>query len=247
MLHLKRLFLFYCINVVITLTHSAYYRVGIIDLIKEPSFWIVHLIFVLIAHIIGFAIFSFKKSNNIGNTYLYSQIFVSSCFIFFILYTNYSDWQHEKKYGNIETNQDYFKYYEGDDKYEKKIAFDTLITKFSNPNEIKITGSLCSNKDTIVNGDNRLLYFITLFYKKNNSKTNYKAAFTMLKPNAKILYYDKPFDEADRKKIDSIYQNMKKDVENNLNNIPDSTRRAIEKEVPKELIDSLFVHYTPKP
>jgi hypothetical protein len=121
----------------------------------------------------------------INNTTAYAQkaTYRICLFIFFVFVssTTYFIWQHEKKFGNTEANQRYFKYFKGEYANEIKIAFDTLSKTFPNPNSFRIVESIVKPYQTSsdsLDGKKTVIFYTDIMYKIRDKKTIHQAYFS---------------------------------------------------------------------
>ena len=190
------------------------------------------LFVLLIAQFIGLLTIVVQKSINKSKVYHNSRVIVAISFAVITFITLFLNWKHEKNFGNIESNEDYFKYFASESEHQEKIAFDSLSNKFNNPNAFKIVGSFNDNKDTNFNGETKTIYFLTLLYQKANDKENFKANFRVLNDTATILYYDQLLDKKDYDKIDTFNMQVKRNFRDAIKQVTDSLRQELKKEFP---------------
>jgi len=229
MVAFKRLLFFYIINLLVYLLLSLLFGRQLLVLLQNMGFRLlaIPLLVIIPALIIGFIIMTFVNNNQKTNKiFITTYIICSSLFGLIILEKYFSSWKHERNFGNIESNEDYFKYFIKDNLDEKKISFDTLLTKFSNPNEIEIQGTMSKTKDSIITNSKNSIYFIRIMYKKNTSKGIYKADFTVYNHIAQMHYYDIPLTESDKKSIMISEQKIKKDIKDAI--------KVVENEIEKK-------------
>lgn len=168
-----------------------------------------------------------------STVYNYSLTIVSIITALMLFGTRFSDWKHERDFGNAEANNDYFKYFNGQYEYEKKLAFDKLSTKFVSPNDFRILGNFTDTKDSFINGKTRTIYSMTYFYQKKDDKDYYKALFTIFDGKAELLTYDEALNLNDYSKIVRFSREVKVTLTNTWRELPDSVKAQIQKEFPE--------------
>lgn len=225
---LKRLTFFYFANLTIFIIVRTLFGGQLYYLITNVWVWVVPLFNLLVGQIIGF--FSFiliDKKEQKAKIFYKCAVITCVGFVTVLFGEKLIDWNHQKNFGNIKSNEYYFKYFTEYKKQEKIIAFDTLLKKFKDPNDIKITGAFVHGVDTIIDNSRDTIYFLKLFYRKNNQDGNYKADFTIFKNAAHMNFYDKLLDQNDELRIDSISKSAKKNLEDALKDAPDSLKKII--------------------
>lgn len=156
-----------------------------------------------------------------GKIFTISHAVCSIAFLLLLIGMQISNWNHNRKYGNIEANKDYFLNTEYMDMTDYKISFDTLITRFSNPNDIRITGSIGDVMDTTIKNTKHKVRYVRLTYTKNNSTEEYKADFLVYNAKAHIYYYNIPLNNSDKKRIDAEQRKIKKLLDDILTSTED--------------------------
>ena len=206
-------------------------------ILQSLGFWILPLFVILVGQIVGFV-----ATLIFGNPLLKQKIFNVSFIISFIGFatiislSKYSNWRHRKDFGNIEANQDYFKYFAGDYVIEEKIAFDSLSKLLVDSNSFRITGTSVKAIDTTVNGHAETTYFTTFHYRKESQKLHFKAQFAVLQNIARLIYFDIPFDQNDYHQIDSFHKVVRNSVKESMKVVPDSIKDKIKKDF-QDIID----------
>lgn len=234
---IKRLILFYFINLLIFLFINTLFGVQITRIVFSSGLWLLPLIFVFLGQVLGFiSVIAIERPGKNKKIFHICAIVTSIAFASIVFFVKFSYWKHERDFGNIESNTNYFKYWADDYKKEKMMAFDTLIKKFTNPNEIKLTGSFVNKKDTIIDGYKETSYLLRLIYKKKHEDEKYKADFIIVKNKTNLLYFDKPLDNSDQFTIDSLQKKGTEDINAAIKLLPDSIRGQIKKEF-KDIID----------
>jgi hypothetical protein len=117
-------------------------------LIKTSTLWItVPLIVIVVGHLIGFVATSLidkasasRRIFNISYSIVFLTLMATSS------YFKYLAFEHEKHFGNIESNLYHYKSYMS---FEEQNAFDSL-SKLLGPNAFKITGGSKKEVDTVL-------------------------------------------------------------------------------------------------
>lgn len=197
-------------------------------MLKSVGLWILPLFIIAIGQIIGFVVYvAFQKPLLKQKVFNVSYLIAFICFTGIIFYFKYSSWRHEKDFGNIEANQDHFKYWDGPYKTEEKIAFDSLSKLLVNPNSFKLTGSKVHGIDTVLNGYKQTIFLTTLIYEKENQEQTLKAKFLVISNTAHLIYFDRPLNQADNRRLDSLGKVVKKTFNESIKFLPDSIKKDI--------------------
>jgi hypothetical protein len=249
---LKRLPLFYGINLLAIVILLSPFSVGpngfsfsyhLIRLLKEPGMWLYPLVITLLGQGIGFMIYYVindpLRKRRIFN---WSAISVSAVSTLLILYIALSDLDHQRRFGNIESNESFFSSEIYDSyKLEKETAFHILLTKMKSPNDIRLTGAFVRSKDTLLNNYAETMHFVKFVYEKTEASGPYKAFVSILKGKGNVLYYDAPLEVSDRIQMDSLRQEQDPEyiLDKVMKQIPDSTpnKKELEKEIRKILTE----------
>lgn len=125
----------------------------------------------------------------------------------------------------MEANKEYFRNTEYMDMTDYKISFDTLITKFSNPNDIRIRGSYGDVIDTTIESTKHKMRYIRLMYSKNNSVEEYKADFIVYNATANMVYYNILLNESDKKRIISEERKVKKLLKDIITSVENEAKK----------------------
>jgi hypothetical protein len=233
----RRLTLFYFINLVIFLLARILFGGHLFDLILKPSSWVVALIILIAGQIVGFFYFiAHEKVERKAKIFYNCALFTSIGFGLIILSAEIVDWKHQKDLGNIESNEDYFKYFVDQNKSEKKIAFDSLIKKFKDPNDIKIIGTEINWSDTTIGGSKDTIYFLKYLYNKNYKEGKFEADLTIFKNAAHVNSYDKLLTKSEEHRLDSIHKKGIHNLKEAIKNAPDSIRKIANDNF-KEVLD----------
>jgi hypothetical protein len=228
---LKRIIILYFSSIVAYIIISKLFGGQIVYMLKSRGLWLTPLLIILAGQIIGFvtalALEKPHLKQKIFNiTYLIAFLgFVATSFYF-----KYTSWRHKRDFGNIEANQDHFKYFGGQYATEEKVAFDSLSKILVDPNSFELTGGNVHGIDTILNGHKQTIFFTTLRYKKENQETTLKAKFAVINNTAQLIYYDIPLDKEDNYRIDSLGKAVIKNFNDAMKVIPDSLKKEIKKD-----------------
>ena len=225
---IKRIAIFYCVNLFIYIIINVLFGGHLSDIVDSLAVWILPLFILFVGQTIGF--FSFvliDKNEQKARIFYKSALITSICYATILIGSKLINWNHHRKFGNIESNEDYFKYFIENNKEEKRIAFDTLIKKFKDRNAIRITGSASDGIDTIINGSPDTMYHLQFFYKKNNQTENYKSDFTIFKRIAHLNFYDRLLDANDEYKRDTLTKKAIQNVQDAIKDAPDSIKKIV--------------------
>lgn len=228
---LKRILILYFSSLLVFIIFSTLFGNNVFSILKSTGFWILPIFLILVGQIIGYVL-----SLGLEETHLKKRIFNISYlvtlvgFIGLTFYFKYSNWRHKKDFGNIEANQQQFKYYLGPNVREDKIAFDSLSKLFVDPNSFELIGGQARTKDTVINGNSYSTLLTILHYKKEKQKGIFKAEFAVFNNTARMIYFDKPLDDADKVRIDSLEKKVLKDFNDGMKILPDSIKKEMEKD-----------------
>ena len=228
-----RLLLFYLINLAAFILLGLLFGGSLLYMIENVGarLLMAPLFAIIRGLIIGFILMVVVNDSTKNKKVFTTAQVISGCILFSVLlYNHVSKWNHKRNYGNIEANQDYFKYFIKNNRNEKKISFDTLLTKFSDPNYIELTGSMSEKKDTVINGDTNQLLYIRLMYKKKNLEETLKADFTVSNSIAQMHYYDIPLSESDKKRIFVQEQQINKTLKDATRIVEEMTKKRKEEQ-----------------
>ncbi|RXK59689.1 hypothetical protein ESA94_11525 [Lacibacter luteus] len=222
----KKFLLFYFLNLAIFLLLIILFGRDIIYVIKNPLLVLMPLIPVVPAIFFG-AIINTVLSRTDRSIKVFTFTYTGCTLIFslFIGFTFFSSWNHNRKYGNVEANKDYFRNYGHVDMTDYKISFDTLITRFSNPNDIRITGSMSDVIDTTIENTKQKMRYIRLMYSKYNSAEEYKADFIVYNAAAKMVYYNILLSDSDKKRIADQERKRTKLLRDILKSVEDEAKK----------------------
>ncbi|HLO38876.1 MAG TPA: hypothetical protein VK173_10305 [Lacibacter sp.] len=200
--NIVRLVFFYFLNIVAFVFISIVFGGRLSYLFKDFGILVMPLFSIIPALILGFIIMVIvNKNEKNSNIFTISHIICTTTLMLIVIGTKISNWNHNRKYGNVEANQEYFRNTEYMDMTDYKISFDTLITRFPNPNDIRITGGSGKVIDTIIGSLHHNVRHVRLIYTKNNSSEEYKAEFIVFNSTAYISFFNIPLSRSDKKKI----------------------------------------------
>lgn len=229
---LTKLIVFYAVNLIVFFLIGVTFGSDATWLVTSLKTWLFPLFVVLVGLFFSFLTIVVQKPARRSIVYNYALIIVSAGTALLLFGTRYSEWKHERDFGNSEANSDYFKYSEGPYEYEKKVAFDTLSTKFNTPNDFRILGSFTDTKDSTVNGYTQTLYSILYYYQKKDDPNSYKAAFDVFNSKANLLYYDRALNVEDYSRIVRFSREVKTTFTEAWRQLPDSVKERIQMEFP---------------
>ena len=228
---LKRIIILYCATIAASIIMCLLFGGQIFVMLKSRGLWLFPILIVALGQIIGFLVaLALEKPQVKQKVFNISYSIAFICFIVTSFYLKYSSWRHKKDFGNIEANQNHFKYFAGDYGIEEKIAFDSLSKILVDPNSFELTGGSVQGIDTILNGNKQTIFFTTLRYKKENKETTLKAKFAVINNTAQLIYYDIPLDNEDNIRIDSLGKDVIKKFNEAMKVVPDSFRKEIKKD-----------------
>lgn len=229
---LKKIVVFYLFNLIVFFLIEVLFESDMLWLLGSLKTWVFPFFIVLVGLFFGYLTIRIQKLTSKNVVYNYSFTIVSVITALMLFGTQYSDWKHERDFGNIEANKDYFKYSNDQYEYEKNLAFDTLSTKFTNLNDFRIIGIFTDTKDSSINGDTVTVYSMTYFYKRKDDKNYYKAIFSIFDGTVKLLNYDEILNIEDYSKIVRFSREVKVTLNNAWRELPDSVKKQIQKEFP---------------
>lgn len=230
---LTKLIAFYFINLIFFFLIGVLFESDIPWLVTSLRTWLFPFFVVIAGLFFGYLTVTVQKLTRKRIAYNYSLTIVSLIAALMLFGTRYSDWKHERDFGNIEANNDYFKYFTGQYEYEKKLAFDILSTKFVGSNDFRILGNFTDTNDSIINGDMRTVYSMTYFYQKKGDENFYKAIFTVFDGKANLLNYDEVLNLNDYSKIVRFGRDVRVTLTKAWRELPDSVKKQIQKEFPE--------------
>ncbi len=146
-------------------------------------------------------------------------------------YLNYMAARHERDFGNIAHNDDYFKYWVESYKNEKRIAFDTLLTNFKNKNDIRIESITSVHYDTIKNSLQRTCYSVEIVYKNQMLPDLFKSNIIVILDTGYLIHHNTKITEYEKYKMDSIKHEDMKIIRETFKAIPDSVKKKLDKEL----------------
>lgn len=225
MITIKRIISFYFVNVLVLYILDRIIPDEFLNL-NLYSYLVLPFAFVLLGQFIGFFAFVLIDKKEVKTKVFFYSALVSSG-LMALIFTSlpFLKWKHHRDFGNIESNQDHFKYYVGQHKTEEKIAFDSLSKKFADPNSFKIIGASTHGNDTTINGIKDTILFISLRYTKKQSQLKYKADFMVFNDQATMIFFDKPVSPAEEAMLDSLTLKGLRDINQALKFIVDSTHK----------------------
>jgi len=232
----RQLLLLYFLYIATFVVVAKVFGSDTVSLLKYAGLWISPLVFIILGLLIGLIVVL-----AIDNPKKKSKIFKACSTLAFIGFTiivfnvRFSDWKHQRDFGNIESNKDYLAYLVIGYEAEVHIAFDTLSKIMGNPNSFKLTGHHVQENDTLLNGIITKSYLVQLRYMRNNDQKKYKALVMFLNDRAQLVAYNKLLDKADRIQIDSVNQIGEKGLRD-LKKLPDSVKDRLGDDF-KEMID----------
>jgi hypothetical protein len=229
---LVKLVAFYFINLITFISIKVLFGSNITQLVESLKILMFPLFIVLIGLFFAYLTIVVQKPIEKREVFNYSLCIVSVITVLMIFGSQYLDWKHERDFGNIEANEDYFKYYVNQHKYEKKIAFDILSEKFSSRNDFRIAANLSYSKDSLLDGIPRTYFSMTYFYKLQSDKRFYKANFSIFDGKAKLLNYNEPMSLEDYSKLTRSRQKADVDFERTLLELPDSIKQRLQNVFP---------------
>lgn len=229
---LTKLIVYYIANLLVFFLIGVLFGSDATWLVTSLKTWLFPFFVVLVGLFFSFLTIAVQKPPRRSIVYNYCFIIVSVVAALLLFDAPYSEWKHERDFGNSEANSDYFKYFAGSYEYEQKLAFGTLSAKFNSSNDFRILGNFTDTKDSSINGEMRTLYAITFFYQKKDDLNYYKAVFDVLNNTANLRYYDRVLTLEDYSRIVRFSRKMKTTFTEAWRQLPDSVKERIQKEFP---------------
>jgi hypothetical protein len=229
MIIFRRIIIFYFSSILSYLIIGKLFGAQIFSMLKSSGIWIDPICIIVAAQVIGFLItLALKKPHLKQKVFNISYLVAFVVFFTLLFCFDYSSRRHQKDFGNIEENRDYFKYFGGRYGAKEKIAFDSLSKLLVDPNSFLLTGGSTKLKDTMVDGYNDTVYFSTLRYQKQNQTTTFKSEFAVFRKSAQLIFFDVPLNKEDIYRIDSLGKAVNKTFNDAMKSVPDSIKKELE-------------------
>jgi hypothetical protein len=226
----KRILILYlaCLTGLLVCAKLFWREFSILD--RPLLFWLIPLVIAILAQLIGHAttVFVIKpdKKPKILNI---SSIVVALALMSLLASSMYGRWKHDREFGNIESNRYFLRDIQGHESFEVKLAYDSLSRLQGIPNSFRITTVSSKTLDTVINGHEETVDFITFHYRKTGHNVDFKAKFAIFQRKAYLIMVDVPLKRADYDRRDSIRNEMENVYEEALKYAPDSIRHILEK------------------
>ncbi len=156
-------------------------------------------------------------------------------------FRTYSRWHYKNYEVNVEKNHDVMKYFVNDNEEYVRIAFNRLESEFKNPNTFKLDAFSVRKRDTTFNGNQDNIYNIYFTYfltDGNENKYFSKVSVFGGRPTLQLYNLDTR-ENSEYLKLkgekDKTEQETMQSIKESLQQLPDSTRKAISDTVKKTL------------
>ena len=188
-------------------------------ILTEPPLYVL-LIFFLLPGIILSALYTLIQNDIVKSHKFFMRTLFVCCLISVVsvFYISYSNWQEKRTTGNINSNRSFLS---NNESGISKIAFDTLVSKFSNPNDIKINVSYVDMVPILNDLATDSIYVIRFLYENMVLKRNCKADFIVLHDTAFILDYNSEIVETEVS-LDEFIKKTQQELNRNIQKLPDS-------------------------
>jgi hypothetical protein len=145
-----RIVIILLIYIAITFLWLLYDRHTVKEILQLPAIWVFPILMILIGLLLSGLYSSFKKTKS--KNFIFGQLTCLVITFLLFIYAFISDWQHEKRFGNLESNRANRDntFFPADTFYQIK-AYDALESNFSDKNSFRITDLFSDNIDTVIN------------------------------------------------------------------------------------------------
>lgn len=204
----------------------------------EPIVWILPFLFALAGIGISWIIHWLKESTkSIIPYYLTGGSIVITLFLTLIIYFTFSTSAPAPvDYRNI--NESFLYNEAATNSADKRFAFRTLTDTCPNPKEILLLeANTLAVRDTQINGLADSVLSFRFLYTRNDKKDIYKANVEVFGNKARVLLFDQYLSYREIEIRDSIRHAVIQEFKKTWKELPDSTKKQIEKELPVPLSD----------
>lgn len=185
---LKRIFLFYGINLAVLLVLIAVLGGDLSKTIISPTFWILPLGLSFVAWLLGAGVYELmmRPSARKKIIFLIPHI-VAIAGLAAIVIVNRIAVDEKRKNLNSYENHSIMKFNVHDNEPYVRTAFDQLESRFDDPNDFSLDAFSVNKRDTIINNISDTIYTVYFaYYLKDDSRTKYFSKIAVVK-NAPTL------------------------------------------------------------
>ena len=169
---------------------------------KTAIFWIGPLIFISVGLTIGTLLLIVVKRRDRLKFIFRSALAGCLLFCAITLTFRFGSWYRSRYLANIEHNEDFLNSM-ADYPPQERHAFNLLVAKYKNANDIFLTEKSVSKYDSTVNNQIVKAYNIEFVYQKNSAPGYFKSNCTIIGNEGSFKYFDQQLDLAEQHSLDS--------------------------------------------
>lgn len=166
---IKQFLRFYFVCIAIVFINALLFGNKPQTVITSPGLYILPVIFCIVGFITGLIIFEFylRPVDKKKKIFFFSYCFGTLALLIITIISGtvrLREINHNKQFGNIESNHHVMKTWVNDNEEFIRIAFNRLENEFKNPNDFLLDGFSVRKHDTTINGSRDTVYNVYFYY-----------------------------------------------------------------------------------